>query len=249
MGSAQAGRARPRHSAAGPSGPGAGAGCPRAGGPSTSRSGRVSSNQRSSSSSWPWKSIGMPGAVSVSAEPRVARFWANQLAASPGAISSGRRTPPVGHLVVRLGVDDPLERPSPPASDRAGHGADVALPSSGTVRACRTTSQERQAPTATRSPPRRPRSGPCHAGLAAQVLGDGQLPGLARRDLVVQPGHERPAIGQRRLGRAVDGPDVERRSRSAGHPRGTPPARSGRCRAGRCAPRRGRSRAGCRPRA
>ena len=55
----------------------------------------VSSNQRSSSSSWPWNSIGIPGDVRTSAEPSTARFFAHQLSASPGEIASGTRVWPL----------------------------------------------------------------------------------------------------------------------------------------------------------
>ena len=54
----------------------------------------VSSNQRSSSSSWPWNSIGMPGEVSTITDPSTARFFAHQLSAAPGVIDSGTRTWP-----------------------------------------------------------------------------------------------------------------------------------------------------------
>ena len=56
----------------------------------------VSSNQRSSSSSWPWNSIGIPGEVSTRPDPSTARFVAHQLSVTaPGAIASGTRTRPL----------------------------------------------------------------------------------------------------------------------------------------------------------
>ena len=57
-------------------------------------SGTVSWNQSPCRNSCPWNSIGMPGAVNISAAPSVERFWAARCEGSPGAISCGRRALP-----------------------------------------------------------------------------------------------------------------------------------------------------------
>ena len=54
----------------------------------------VSRNHSPCRNSWPWNSIGMPGAVSTSAAPSVERFCAARCAGSPGAISCGMRALP-----------------------------------------------------------------------------------------------------------------------------------------------------------
>ena len=86
----------------------------------------VSSNQRSSSSSWPWNSIGMPGEVSTITEPSTARFFAHQLSAAPGRDRLRDADLAVRDVVVRLGVDHAAERRAAALPDDRGRdGAHV----------------------------------------------------------------------------------------------------------------------------
>ena len=73
-------------------------------------SGTVSSNKPSSSSSWPWNSIGMPGDVRTSADPSIDALLRPPVVGVAGRDRLGDADLAVGDLVVRLGVDDPAQR-------------------------------------------------------------------------------------------------------------------------------------------
>ena len=116
---------------------------------------------------------------------------------------------------MRFGVDDPVERIAATLADDAGDdGGHVPL---GVVVGHELRPDPADEPgvplgvepgAALRGRGRQPR-------VVLEVLGDRDLPGLGRPDLVVDPGQERPAVGQRHRRRArrvaVRGPDVDGR--------------------------------------
>ena len=206
---------------------------------------------RSSRAPGPGTASGCPGDVRTSAEPSAARFLDHQLSASPGEISSGTRALAVGDLVVRLGVDDPLSgapRPSPT----------IAATTASTSRASSSSRPRARAGPGRRTPASHWAPNPAPPSAVGVTI-DGSssmssaiviFQGWRVRDLVVEPGHERPAIRERGAGSVrppVDGPDVDggieaeavdRNSSSHGH-RAVAQERRG--------PRRGRSPAASRP--
>ena len=139
----------------------------------------------------------MPGDVSTIPEPRTARLVAHQLSVTaPGRDRLGDADQAVGDLVVRLGVDDPAQRVAAALPEDAGDDrVDVA---------CRVVMRLELGPDAADEPgvPLGREPGAAFVGrrhedrVVLEVLGDRDLPRLARLDLVVDPGEERPAVGK-----------------------------------------------------
>ncbi len=127
----------------------------------------------------------MPGTVKISAAPKVERFLANQVFASPGVISSGRRTLTVRNLIVRFGIDDPPEGITIVAmSDRRHDGVEVAVFVGRRRQHSAHRIDEDGIPLRVKARARLMRG---QRVMLFEVFGDGDLPGMDRADLAIDP--------------------------------------------------------------
>ena len=130
----------------------------------------------------------------------------------PGVDFFGHARLAVGHFVVRLGVDHAAKRVVVEAmQDRVAHGVHVASSVVGGDQRLAHRMHEPGVPLRI-EPGAAVGSRPHQRGVALQVLGDGDHPGLLRFRLVIDLLHQAPAFGQFAVALApVHAPDVRRR--------------------------------------